>query len=137
MKRLTVLAGWLAAFLCSRVQAQTVHLWANIPFDFQIGKTAMPPGEYLLEHNPHGMLTMIPANRKGRAVVALTQSAPASKRSSVLEFRRYGSLYFLSQFWSDTGDGRSLGMTSYEREIAAQLRRDNSVQTASVTVDAK
>jgi hypothetical protein len=137
MKRLTLLTGLFAALLCSHLQAQTVHLQANIPFDFQIGKTAMPAGAYFLEHDSHGVLRMTPVNRNGGAVMALTYGASTSNHSRVLEFRRYGSMYFLSQFWSETGTGRSLGTTPYEREIAAQLHRDISVQTASVTLDAK
>jgi hypothetical protein len=46
MKRLILAAGLFAATLTASLHAQTMNMQASIPFDFQIGNTAFPSGEY-------------------------------------------------------------------------------------------
>ena len=50
MKRLILAAGLFAATLTASLHAQTMNMQASIPFDFQIGSTVLPSGEYSIRH---------------------------------------------------------------------------------------
>ena len=51
MKRLILAAGLFAATLTASLHAQTMNMQASIPFDFQIGSTVLPSGEYSIRHS--------------------------------------------------------------------------------------
>ena len=55
MKRLILAAGLFAATLTASLHAQTMNMQATIPFDFRIGNTVFPFGEYSIR-NTDGVL---------------------------------------------------------------------------------
>ena len=71
MKRLILATGLFAAIACSGLQAQTMNMRANIPFDFRVGTDVLPSGDYLIQHKDGGVLFIV-AERGKASVIALT-----------------------------------------------------------------
>jgi len=115
------------------------ELRASIPFDFTVGKTLMPAGQYTVrtDHIGSGVLC-IEARDGGRPVMIMTNTAYAahSKNESSLVFQRYGNQYFLSKVWTVGSDiGCELIKTRAEREIDRAYRLAKStepVQTVTI-----
>jgi len=136
MKRLHFALGLLAAVACSGLHAQNTNVRASIPFDFQIGETRMPAGDYQFRHE-HGWLAV--QDQSGSHVtVAITTAVdrpttPTNK--AVLQFNRYGQVYFLANIWKDDSDtGRSLSTSAREKELAIHV---GPVQTTTVALQRK
>ncbi len=107
------------ASLCA--QSSTVK--ATIPFDFTVGKTVMPSGEYRVSFgSPQGVILARAAD--GRSGVMSTSNA-TSRNSNLgegkLVFNVYGHRRFLSQVWvPGLMSGREVVKTKAERELAGQ-----------------
>ena len=125
---MTSLKQWLvitvfSALACSAMNAQTVNLKANIPFDFQVGNKLMPAGPYEVRGEGK-VLTVRPAtpvNAEQPLVTVLTLSAVENKPSNVsrLEFQRYENTYFLRSIWSrGSADGCELVPDARAKELA-------------------
>jgi len=133
MKPLALAAGLLAAVAFPGLYAQTIDLRANIPFDFRVGETLMPAGEYLVHHSG-GVLFVREESGRRKAAAALTiaEIRPNAPAQGALEFSRYGEAYFLAKIWSAySQDGRALLKTALEKEFAS---RTPLVQTANIPV---
>lgn len=52
MERLHIAVGLFAALACSGLQAQTL-MRANIPFEFRMGESAFPAGDYVFKYSAH------------------------------------------------------------------------------------
>jgi hypothetical protein len=93
----------------SRAAAQnsTLHLTANIPFDFRSGSEIMPAGRYDIQTVSNHVLLIRGADQR-RAQFMSAYSAETLKPSDQgkLVFHRYGNRYFLYQIWSP---GQSTG----------------------------
>lgn len=131
MKQLVIAVALFAAFVCSRLNAQTADLTATVPFDFRVGPTFMPAGNYAV-HQSGWLLTVRQVG--GSAIVAFT--LPASRRSApstgILEFNRYGDTYFLSKIWTpESSEGRAIPKGPQEKEIARRMSVE-PVQTAAL-----
>ncbi len=124
MKRLHFALGLFAAFACSGLQAQTAIMKANIPFDFHLGKTVMPAGQYDLSYSAH--LLTIRERSGGRAAhAAMALMVPASRpqppSTGLLEFTRYGDTYFFERVWTPySRDGGLFLKTAREKELASR-----------------
>ena len=136
MKRLHFALGLFAAVACSGLHAQTPTVRASIPFDFQIGQTRMPAGDYQFRHE-HGWLAV--QDQSGSHVTTAITTAvdrptmPTNK--AVLQFNRYGQAYFLATIWKGNSDtGRSLSKSAQEKELAIHA---GSVQTTIVALQRK
>jgi hypothetical protein len=136
MKRLHYAIGLFAAVACSGLQAQNTTVRASIPFDFQIGQTRMPAGDYQFRHE-HGWLAV--QDQSGTHVTAAITTAgdrptmPTNK--AVLQFNRYGQAYFLATIWKGDSDvGRSLSKSTREKELAIH---GGAVQTTTVALQRK
>ena len=119
MKRLCLATGLFAALACAVLHAQTVDLRANVPFDFRMGETLMPAGDYVIHHSA-GVLTV--RAESGKAIFQLT--LPASRQDGstkgALVFNRYGDLYFLSKIWApESRYGMALSTGKREKELAS------------------
>jgi hypothetical protein len=95
---------------------------ATIPFDFIVGKTTLPAGQYTVSaaNDGHRALVVRSEDAKSTAI-ALTMGVrdKSAKNQPRLEFIRYGNKYFLSKVWRGyDNEGRSLHKSSLEREIA-------------------
>jgi hypothetical protein len=128
MKNLLVATALFVTFAGAILNAQSTRLYANIPFDFQMGKTPMPAGEYTFQRQS-GVLSIRSADGKHGL---MTLTSPASRREittqPLVQFQRYGDSYFLSGLWNaDSRDGFTLQGVK-QRELA------KSLQTPDTTV---
>jgi len=96
----------------------------NIPFDFMVGKTKLPAGQYIVQGtNTQGVLQISSTDRKAN-VLAVTSSgkADAGESKARLDFNRYGDQYFLSQVWEGGSTAaHRLVKSRAEREAAKRL----------------
>jgi hypothetical protein len=113
----------------------------NIPFQFQVGQTAFPAGEYLVTPTKDSPSFLALRSFDGKTAPFMFSTSPtlgrsASDAKSKLVFNRYGSTYFLTQVWQGSGtDGNELWTSKAERAIAnrmAALPTPHNVELASV-----
>src|SRR5215472_8263419 len=122
MKRLHLLTAVILALSCVSLHAET-FMTANIPFDFQLGKQAMPAGAYHIKCSP-GLL-MLQSPQASSAIVVLTtlKFRDQAPETGLLEFNHYGDTYFFSAIWAPNSvDGATVPKTSREKELAKAAR---------------
>jgi len=109
--------------------AQTVHVRADIPFNFAVGNKTLPAGTYDFGTISIGdSKTLLLQSRDGNASMMLNSNAaetlePANKTKLV--FNRYRDQYFLSELWvAGANCGHRLPKTSREKERARDLAQD-------------
>ena len=123
MKNLLFATGLFVTFTGAILNAQGARLSANIPFDFQMGKTQMPAGEYNFQRQS-GVLTVRAADGK-HAVMTLTSAASRREITAqpVVQFQRYGDSYFLSGLWNaDSRDGFTVPQGDKQRQLAKLMQ---------------
>jgi hypothetical protein len=119
--------------------AQTVHVRADIPFNFAVGSKTYSAGTYsigtvgdrdnqvLLLQSGDGTSMMVISN-------AAERTTPADKTKLV--FSRYGNQYFLSQVWLNGAiRGHQLPKSNREKEVAkamASLAREQVEVVAGI-----
>jgi hypothetical protein len=116
MKR-TLFATGLFAVIASLSYGQ--KMVAEIPFNFELGKTSMPAGTYTVEQS--GLLTTVRCQAEKISVMTLTEPTERHRVSAQpsLEFQRYGNEYFLSKIWTgDAQEGHALPKSAKERKLA-------------------
>ena len=109
--------------------AQTIHVRANIPFNFAVGSKTFPAGTYdvgTISTADTKMLQLQARDGNSSMIVAGNAAEtlkPADKTKLV--FNQYGDRYFLSQIWV-VGEtrGHQLSKTSREKEVATELAKD-------------
>jgi hypothetical protein len=109
--------------------AQTVHVRANIPFNFAVGSKTLPAGTYdvgTIDGRDSKMLLLQARDGNSSMIVgsnAAENFKPADKTKLV--FNQYGSRYFLSEIWMNGATrGRQLPKTSREKELAKDWAQD-------------
>lgn len=129
MKAISVAAMVFAAAV--GLHAQTIRLKANIPFEFSVGATVMPAGEYDVQHaNGAVILRSQSENRKSVIALSLPAMRAAAEQPATLVFNRYGNEYFLAKVWDAYSPaGRLLRPGKHEKELIA---RGAAAQTAVV-----
>ena len=135
MKRLIFAVGLMATLAFSGLQAQTL-MQANIPFEFRLGETNFPAGDYNFHYSTH-MLVVNQAQGAHAAAMALTLPTSRAKapETGIIEFRRYGDTYFLAKIWTpDSRDGSALPKTPREKELA---RGGTPVRTEAIVLETK
>lgn len=135
MTRLHFAVALLAALACSGLEAQT-RLEANIPFEFRMGKTTLPAGDYLFDYSSR-LLLVHQENGQHTAVMTLTSPVSRTKApaTGVVEFNRYGDAYFLAKiFTAGSPDGGALPKTAREKELVS---RATPVQTQAIVLQTK
>src|SRR5690554_3731973 len=104
----------------ANLASSSSRLRAKIPFDFMVGKTSLPAGDYTVSRNSQGVLFISNENRRD-SVYSLASGGKSSRQPSPakLVFRRYGKTYFLAQVWDqDSTIPMQLPESSAERKIA-------------------
>ena len=135
MKRLQFAVGLFAALACSSLQAETL-LQAKIPFEFRMGQTTFAAGDYEFRYSSN-LLMVQQQNGDRTAAMALPLHVSRTKppETGLLEFRRYGDYYFLSQVWTpESPDGAALPKTAREKELA---RLTPSMKTEAIVLQTK
>jgi hypothetical protein len=123
---------FVAALTCPGVHAHTTTARASVPFQFKVGDTLMPAGDYEIGES-RDILTVFQTKEK---VTAMRLTMPASRSTASpdakLQFTRYGDEYYLTSVW-DAGakDGRTLMQSKQERALAKKAR---SVETSRVSM---
>jgi hypothetical protein len=124
---LLVLVGSMAV----AAQAQTVsraQVRVDIPFQFNVGNTTMPAGEYLVQQlNPASDAATLQFSRKdggANAIINMIGAIGDGRAMTKLSFRRYGNQYYFGEVWVDGGkDGlqapKSKAERATQRELAA------------------
>jgi hypothetical protein len=109
--------------------AQTVHVCANIPFNFAVGNKTLPAGTYDVGTigNSDGK-TLLLKGRGSNASTLVGSNVAQNLRpanQTKLVFNRYGSRYFLSQIWvAGETRGHQLAKTSREKELARDIAQN-------------
>ncbi|HEY0794938.1 MAG TPA: hypothetical protein VGD64_04080 [Acidisarcina sp.] len=92
---------------------------ATIPFNFQVARSSMPAGTYVLETNGFGPVS-VRDTHNGHTRLALGMAEQSNKAShSRLIFHRYGSKYFLAEIWGGGTTGVKVPETKQEAEYRA------------------
>jgi hypothetical protein len=103
------------------VMAQSSEpLKATIPFDFIVGTTTLPAGEYTVGSDfGSAVLKIRDSHREVKAsVLAITGNAPANSNESHLVFRVHGTKHYLASTWNSyMAAGRQVRETKAEREM--------------------
>ena len=136
MKRLILAAGLFAATLTASLHAQTMNLQATIPFEFRIGNTAFPSGEYSVR-NSGGVLSVQQTAGSHKAGMFLTVGEDHPETSTApgtLQFSRYGDMYYLSKVWTpESKEARALPKTAREKELASHIGQPGTSTVALQT----
>jgi hypothetical protein len=133
MKRLILAAGLFAVTLTASLHAQTMNMQASIPFDFRIGNTVLPFGEYSIHHSG-GLLfiTQTSGAHKGGIFMTVGEDRPeTSTETATLQFNRYGDTYYLSKVWTpESKVARATLKSPRERELASHVGQPGTALVA-------
>ena len=115
------------AFVSAVVSAngQSPQSKANVPFDFIVGDTTLPSGNYAIgSATSAGNCVKISNTSAKSTAVRLTTAVSGKGEDSKLVFHRYGERYFLAEVWTGAGDeGRQLMKSRQERAIEKEHSR--------------
>jgi hypothetical protein len=108
--------------------AQTIHVRADVPFNFSVGNRTLPAGAYDIRTIGTDTQLLLLRARDGKSIMVMSgNTAEAFQRAekTKLVFNRYGSQYFLAEIWVGGATlGRQLPKTSREKEVAKELAMD-------------
>ena len=122
--RLTMLGLMAMVVMVGSAQAQSLgnKIRITIPFDFNVGDSKLPAGEYSIgraQPSSGDTVLLISSVNDNESVFPLTNSAQSldPKDADTLVFHRYGEQYFLFQVWPAGGTyGRVMVKSRSERE---------------------
>jgi hypothetical protein len=117
--------------------AQTIHVRANIPFNFTVGSKTFPAGTYdvgTIGLSDTKMLQLQARDGSSSMMIASNTAEnlkPADETKLV--FNQYRDRYFLSQIWA-VGEtrGHQLPKSSREKEVAAEVAKDRTQQRVEI-----
>ena len=115
----------MASVAATGAIAQQPTLKANIPFDFTVGNTLLPAGEYTITSPMREVIVLRTAGHS--ASVVSTENYAESKSGSELVFDKYGEQYFLHEVLCPKVASMNLEVApskaekSARQQIAAQL----------------
>jgi len=134
MTRRTLVVFAVVAFLAATAGYSQSTLVGKIPFEFRVGNSILPAGEYELTHGSAPQILRIRSASGNTAVMTLVNAAETlhAPKECKLVFNRYGNTYFLSQVWRAANNrGIELPKTKAEREVA---RNASGTELAQVPV---
>jgi len=122
--RILATFGLLSLLTSASLSAQDSPVHFNIPFAFHIGKSILPAGQYRVTPRlSEGSVLAMQCVDCRKGVMVLTNGVQSSKAWSqpVLEFQRYGDVYFVKRMWlAGSHEGREFSPSKAERELARQ-----------------
>ena len=134
-KQLLALLGLGLLLATVTASAQTMHLKADVPFDFVVGGRTLPSGEYTIRTLNGGNQILAISAPDQKAIVFLTNMCKSLNTSpeSKLVFARYGDRYYLSEMWIEgNSTGRQLPKSRSEVRVADNENRDTVVVLAEL-----
>jgi hypothetical protein len=108
----------------TKTQAQIVgDLEVNIPFQFHVGVTKLPAGEYrihVLDDSDLNIMEITSADGSNSALFQVQKTAASSTTiKGELIFNKYGDRYFLAQLFQEgSASGSQVVESRYEKRIA-------------------
>jgi hypothetical protein len=120
----------------ARAQAQIIgNLEADVPFQFHVGNTTLPPGRYMVHELEGSDLTMMQISSADGKLSALFDVESAQARTapeeSELIFNKYGDRYFLSEMYDEGNvDGSRLSPSRDEKRASKEDGADVAHVTA-------
>jgi len=124
MTRFVFAAVLFTAFTSTLVEGQSIKLKATIPFEFRVGPTAMPAGNYVIQCAASGPVIVKEQSGSHAAMAALTEGEIrfTPLQTGELEFNRYGETYFLAKLWTPgSREGIVLPKSPREKEISREF----------------
>ena len=139
MKRITALALFTIASLASfsAATAQQPEMRAKIPFDFTVGNTWLPAGEYTITSPLLSEVRLQNTSNASTATVVSTHSNHYSVSVSELVFLRYGNRYFLHCVLGGSNSDMNLDIASGKAEKEAGIQEANLHNGHEVLVAAR
>jgi hypothetical protein len=138
MKRISVIALFTIATLAAApgLVAQEPAVKANIPFNFTVGDTSMPAGEYIISRPYLHVVKIQSADRQHEALVVSSHSYHEAGATGKVVFDKYGEYYFLRRILSPTDATLNLDIPSgkAEKRVRTQEAR---LQTGDRTLVAE
>ena len=130
MKSWKLLACLSVTLLCGSLRAQNV-VNANIPFNFELGRTTLPAGEYRIEEVNHILRWHCFKAHTGAFVMTMPTSGGERRSTGLLRFNRYGETYFFAGVEMPyNGDGAVVPKTRREKELAQRITTGESTGVA-------
>jgi hypothetical protein len=112
-----VFGAGLAALLWSpALMAQNTEV-AEIPFDFHVGQSALPAGNYSVTKDSSGGFLHIRNMDTQNSILLGFQARETGKNDPRLTFRCYSGDCYLSAIWMPGAPGYSLGKSNREKEV--------------------
>jgi hypothetical protein len=131
-KQLFALLGLGLLLATVTASAQTIHLKADIPFDFFVGGRSLPTGEYTIRSLGSQAIAISAPGQKAMVVLTnMCQSVKTSPRSKLV-FARYGDRYFLSEMWVQ---GNSTGRQLPKRRSEVRVADNETAQPVVVLAE--
>ena len=121
MKRITAIALFTITSLATSIGAAAQQgMKANIPFDFTVGNTKLPAGEYTIS-SPDGQVVRLRSvdNASIATVVTLHSNAEPGPQSELV-FLKYGNRYFLHRVLSASNSSMDLDIATGKAEKEAR-----------------
>ena len=124
MNRILAIASLTIATLASGAGAFAQQLKANIPFDFTVGNTTMPAGEYTIWSPSRNFVDLRSTDHGSTATIVGNQSyyEAKSKSGGELVFARYGDQYFLDSVLCPGVSALNLDIAKGKAEKRAHTR---------------
>ena len=118
MKRINAITLFTIATLAAATGliAQEQAVKANIPFNFTVGDTSMPAGEYVITRPALHVVKIQSADRQHEARVVSSQSYHEPGAIGKVFFDKYGEHYFLRRILSPTCSTLNLDVPSGKAE---------------------
>lgn len=117
----------MLAFVTAVVSAngQSRRAMTSVPFEFTVGDTVLPAGDYTVgDITSSGSVLKIGNRDTNQAVMRVTMQADGNSKTAKLVFHRYGQRYFLAAVWTQAGRlGRQLIKSRQERAIEKESNR--------------
>ena len=129
-----LLAVWvLAAWSAFGQFSWANHVEADVPFDFMVGDTMFPAGQYTVGPIAE-QSTLVIRGADARSKFAMSHAIDTRKlpSTSKVVFHKYGERYILTQIWvQGESRGRELPKTRLEKELASGARAESVAVVAS------
>jgi hypothetical protein len=121
MKRVYLSLWLFAGLACVGLKAQSI-MTADIPFNFQLGNSAMPAGQYQVHYAPGMLVLQNWEARKSAAVLTIPKDRKETPKTGILAFNRYGDTYFFAGVWTaNSASGGTVSKTGPEKELVSRF----------------
>jgi hypothetical protein len=130
----TVLLTMSCLTASSRASAQATAQ-AKVPFEFTVGQSVLPPGEYSIKEVSPSMIEIYNLEKGATFYVVTFASDYVSRKPNILLFSKYGDKYFLREVRGGVGE-YSLGLnpSKLEMEFQSQMAARSNKQTAEIAL---